>query len=191
MKKFTLILLAFVLFAGMVNAQSEATQKGTFVLNPQLLNLSFSSVGLKGDADANISQFGLAFSGGYAVMDGLIINGQLGYQHLKLEDIKVSLFSIGAGARYYFPSNFFGGVGLLYNNGKIKVANSESSAELLGIEFIDLRAEAGYAWFITPSVALEPSVSYGMKLAGGEIDELGAEIDYNRFGFNLGFSVFF
>lgn len=190
MKKISLILLAFVLFAGMVNAQSEATKKGTFVLNPQLLNLSFSSLSLKGDADVKLSQLGFAFSGGYAVMDGLIINGQLGYQHLKLEDNKVSLFSIGAGSRYYFPNNFFGGVGLLYNHGKIKGADTEDSAEL-SAGFLDLRAEAGYAWFITPSVALEPSVSYGMKLAGGKIDEMDAEIDYNRFGVNLGFSVFF
>lgn len=187
MKKISLILLAGLLSFGMANAQSEPITKGTYVLNPQVLNLGFQSISVK-DADDAITQFGLGFGGGYAIMDNLIINGQLSYQHLNLKpmDAKFTLMAIGAGARYYFPGNFFGGVGLMFTDVNIK---SDGDA---GSNFLELRADVGYSYYLTPTMALEPFISYGSKISGGKIDGAdGADFSYTRLSFNLGVSIFF
>ncbi|MGE4567601.1 MAG: outer membrane beta-barrel protein [Bacteroidales bacterium] len=188
MKKISLLLLGVLLSFGMANAQSEPIAKGTYVLNPQVLNLGFQSISVK-DADDGITQFGLGFGGGYAVMDNLLINGQLSFQHLNLKpmDAKFTLLAIGAGARYYFPGNFFGGVGLMMTDVKVK---SDGDDVDTGTNFVELRADLGYAYYLTPNMALEPFISYGSKIAGGDIDDMG-DFSYSRFSLNLGVSIFF
>jgi len=56
---------------------------------------------------------------------------------------------------------------------------------------VDFRLEAGYSYFLLPSVALEPSISYGTKIIGGKIENYDDKLEYSRFGINLGVSVFF
>jgi hypothetical protein len=69
------------------------------------------------------------------------------------------------------------------------------SGDDLSTTIIGYRAEAGYAIFLTPSVALEPSISYGGKLAGGAIkvggEKMDSKLEYSQFGINLGVSIFF
>lgn len=189
MKKISLLLLGVLLSFGMANAQSEPIAKGTYVLSPQVLNLGFQSISVK-DADDAITQFGLGFGGGYAIMDNLVINGQLTFQHLNLKPmgVKLTLMSIGAGARYYFPGNFFGGVGLMFNDVSVKGEGDEGTDN--GSNFIDLRADVGYSYRITPSVALEPFLSYGSKIVGGDLDG-GGDFSYSRLSLNLGVSIYF
>ncbi len=205
MKKLTsLLLLALVLLVSInVQAQNEQStdfaKKGAILFNPQLLNLGFSNLSLKaegGSESTNINQFGLAVSGGYAIQDNLFILGQVGAQALKFGEMNLSLFSLGGGARYYLPKNFYAGAGLLLNTGKIKGASGidydeEEIDSDLSTTMIDFRVEAGYSYFLLPSVALEPSVTYGMKIAGGKVDNYDSKLKYSRFGINLGVSVFF
>lgn len=187
MKKLSLLIVALLLFtvAG-VQAQSEGgdfAKRGAILLNPQLLNVSYQSMKINSsDSDASdgekLSQLGLSVSGGYAIADNLFILAQVAGQSLQLgsdDATKVSFFTIGAGARYYIGKFFLGG-GVLANNGKINIGgyfddfdDMEVSGDDLSTTIIGYRAEAGYAIFLTPSVALEPSVSYGGKLTGGEI----------------------
>lgn len=200
MKKLSLLIVALLLFtvAG-VQAQSEGgdfAKRGAILLNPQLLNVSYQSMKINSsDSDASdgekLSQLGLSVSGGYAIADNLFILAQVAGQSLQLgsdDATKVSFFTIGAGARYYIGKFFLGG-GVLANNGKINSGDDRSTT------IIGYRAEAGYAIFLTPSVALEPSVSYGGKLTGGEIkvggEKMDSKIKYNQFGVNLGVSIFF
>jgi hypothetical protein len=188
-----------------INVQAQTEQptdfakEGTILFNPQLLNLGFSNLSLKaegGSGSTNLNQFGLAVSGGYAIQDNLFILGQVGAQAFKFGEMNFSFFSLGGGARYYLPKNFYAGAGLLLNSGKIKGADGidydeEEIDSDLSTTMVDLRLEAGYSYFLLPSVALEPSVTYGMKIAGGKIDNYDADLNYSRFGINLGVSVFF
>ena len=213
MKKLSLLIVALLLFtvAG-VQAQSEGgdfAKRGAILLNPQLLNVSYQSMKINSsDSDASdgekLSQLGLSGSGGYAIADNLFILAQVAGQSFQLgsdDATKVSFFSIVAVSRYYIGKFFLGG-GVLANNGKINIGgyfddfdDMEVSGDDLSTTIIGYRAEAGYAIFLTPSVALEPSVSYGGKLTGGEIkvggEKMDSKIKYNQFGVNLGVSIFF
>jgi hypothetical protein len=213
MKKLSLLIVALLLFtvAG-VQAQSEGgdfAKRGAILLNPQLLNVSYQSMKINSsDSDASdgekLSQLGLSVSGGYAIADNLFILAQVAGQSLQLgsdDATKVSFFTIGAGARYYIGKFFLGG-GVLANNGKINIGgyfddfdDMEVSGDDLSTTIIGYRAEAGYAIFLTPSVALEPSISYGGKLAGGAIkvggEKMDSKLEYSQFGINLGVSIFF
>jgi len=204
MKKLNTLLVALMLL-GCINVQaqikldsSDFSKKGTYMFNPQLLNLGFSSMSFKmsGSEGTDITQFGLAVSGGYAIKDNLFIIGQVGAQSFKFGEMNFSFFSLGGGARYYLPNNFFGGAGLLINNGKIKGTGDVSfedvdSSSDLSTTMVDFRLEAGYSYFLLPSVALEPSISYGTKIIGGKIENYDDKLEYSRFGINLGVSVFF
>jgi hypothetical protein len=190
MKKVYSLLAATLFLACIgVQAQSESSHaKGTLMINPQLLNVAYNSLTLKSDGDIDASQFGLAVAGGYAIQDALYVMGQVGAQSMKYgEDAyKVSFATLGAGLRYYVGQNFFVGAGLLVNTGKIDDGIDDTSTTLVGY-----RAEAGYAIYVTPSIAFEPSVSYGSKIAGGKIDGAEHKLGYSQFGINLGVSIFF
>ncbi len=200
-----LLLLSIAFLSG--HAQTnDFSKKGMKVFNPQLLNLGFSSLSFKssgsGSESTDLTQFGLAASGGYAIQDNLFILGQVGAQSFKFSETNFSFFSLGGGARYYLPKNFYAGAGLLLNHGKIKgVGDSgididDEDSELdtesdLGTTMVEFRLEAGYSYFLLPSVALEPSISYGTKIAGGKVENYDNKLTYSRFGINLGVSVFF
>ena len=204
MKKLFTLLVALMLLVSMhAKAQTEQptdfAKEGTILFNPQLLNLGVSNMSLKvsgGSESTNLSQFGLAVSGGYAIQDNLFILGQVGAQAFKFGEMNLSFFSLGGGARYYLPKNFYAGAGLLLNTGKIKGAGGidyeeEEIDSDLSTTMVDLRLEVGYSYFLLPSVALEPSITYGTKIAGGKIENYDNKLTYNRFGINLGVSVFF
>ena len=207
MKKLSSLLVALMLFVS-INVQAQTEQptefakKGTMLFNPQLLNLGFSSLSFKasGSESTNLNQFGLAVSGGYAIQDNLFVLGQLGAQSFKFGETSFSFFSLGGGARYYLPQNFYAGAGLLLNHGKIKGAGDVSfddedsdldTSSDLSTTMIEFRLEGGYSYFLLPSVALEPSISYGTKIVGGKIKNYDDKLNYSRFGINLGVSVFF
>jgi hypothetical protein len=211
MKKLcTLFAVSLMLLAcGNLQAQTkqptEFAKKGTILFNPQLLNLGYSSLSFKvsGSENTDLNQFGLAVSGGYAIQDNLFILGQVGAQSFKFGEMNFSFFSLGGGVRYYLPNNFYAGAGLLLNSGKIKGVGDmdfedvESDTDFEDVEsdlsttMIEFRLEAGYSYFLLPSVALEPSISYGTKILGGKIEDYDDKLKYSRFGINLGVSIFF
>ena len=190
MKKISLLLLGVLLSFGMANAQSKPISQGTFVLNPQVLNLGFQSFSIE---KQKMAQFGFGFRGGIAVMDDLIMNMQLSYQNINIKysltgddsKIKLNLISIGTGFRYYFPGNFFGGVGLMLthiDSKYIQYGNPDS-------DFLEIGADIGYAIYLTPDIALEPFYSYSSKIIGKVQDS--KDNSYSRMALNLGVSIFF
>lgn len=219
MKKISLSIFVFLFFQLLcLNAQSyenHFAQRGTKLLNPQLLNVSFQSISVK-DAECDcsesqdLSQLGLSIAGGYAIIDNLFITGQFTAQSLGIGsdiDASLTLVSLGAGARYYF-GKIFVGAALLANHARIGMGGDIDEFDDdddfdfdFGIDMDDIsttlfsyRAEVGYAYFLTPSVAIEPSISYGGQLAGGELQSGGEsmmKIGMNQLGINLGVSVFF
>jgi hypothetical protein len=189
MKKLLLAVVAVVLSLGSSLAM-DPIEKGTYMLNPQLLNLGGSSNTFKfdGGPDVVLKQFGFTFMGGYAVMDNLLSTGQLGYQYMKLEDLKVQVASVGVGAKYYTPMNLFGGVNFLYNMGK-----ADAGGDDFKVNFGELRFDVGYSLELTSAVRLEPTVSYGLKVLGGDLKIDGTEVaklKYNGFIVNIGVSIF-
>jgi len=212
MKKLNLLIVVSLLFvAAGLQAQSEEgdfAKKGTKLFNPQLLNISYQSMNIDDDdsyagSGQKLSQLGLSVSGGYAIIDNLFILGQVAGQSFKFggsDAAKLSFISIGAGVRYYTVQtvgNFFVGAGVLANSGKVSSGgyDTDYSGDNFSTTIIGYRAEAGYVKFLIPSVAIEPSISYGGKLAGGEIkvgsESMGSKLKYNQFGINLGVSIFF
>lgn len=202
MKKLCTLFVVSLMLLACVNVQAQTKQptefakEGTILFNPQLLNLGYSSLSFKvsGSESTDLNQFGLAVSGGYAIQDNLFILGQVGAQSFKFGEMNFSFFSLGGGARYYLPNNFYAGAGLLLNNGKIKGAGDMDFEDVesdLSTTMIDFRLEAGYSYFLLPSVALEPSISYGTKILGGKLEDYDDKLKYSRFGINLGVSIFF
>jgi hypothetical protein len=155
MKKYVLITVA-CLMLGSASAQIE---KGS-VLAGASSNLNFSSI--SPDTGDNYSLFDLSLKGGYFFMDNLTAGLNVGYQ--KIDDFSISTF--GLFGRYYYQGKFFGGVG--FNVIKYEDQDSQTS-----IPF-----EVGYAAFITPNIAVEPSLN------------LGIFEDYTSFGFRVGFSLY-
>ena len=222
MKKGSLLIIILLLFvASSIKAQSitqssaglterigiklgskkpDFGKKGSVMFNPQLLNLSYQNISL-GESDFDekykLSQVGLSVQAGYAIIDNLFIVGQIAGQSLKFEESTVNFFTLGAGARYYLD-NLFVGAGVLMNSGKVESdwddddfdASGGTSTTLFG-----LQAEVGYSIFLLPTIALEPSISYNTKIAGGDVKSGGTKtesnVEYNQFGVNLGVSIYF
>lgn len=208
MKKHLKISVVLALFAislsaaGQQPSAREVIKKGSYNFSPQLLNLGFNAYKMKvsdmDDEDTKVTQFGLALAGGYTIMDGLTLNGQVGTQYFKLEDMKTMVASVGVNARYYLPMNLFVGVGTNFNYLKLKgdfggdfESDYDIDMEDTNYSFLDVNASLGYAIFISSNVALEPAISYRQKVLGGKIKDTDHKINYSGFGFNLGVSIFF
>jgi hypothetical protein len=155
MKKYVFILVA-CLIVGSASAQIE---KGSVLVGASS-NLSFSSI--SPDGGDSYSIFDLNLKGGYFFIDNLTAGLNLGYQ--KIDDFSYTTFGIFG--RYYYQGKFFGGVGFNI----IKPENQDSQTS---IPF-----EIGYAAFITPNIAIEPSLN------------LGIFEDYSSFGFRAGFTLY-
>jgi hypothetical protein len=155
MKKYVFILVA-CLIVGSASAQIE---KGTVLVGASS-NLSFTSI--SPDGGDNYSVFDLSLKGGYFFMDNLTAGLNLGYQ--KIDDFSLTTF--GLFGRYYYQGKFFGGVGF-------NVISYEGSDSQTSIPF-----EVGYAAFITPNIAVEPSLN------------LGIAEDSTSFGVRVGFSLY-
>jgi hypothetical protein len=88
---------------------------------------------------------------------------------------KTSVYGLGAGGRYYFDkTGVFVGAGLDYNRTYIKHTGMHPSD--WGLNF-----ECGYAFFLSRTVTIEPSVYYKWRLN---------ESDLSKFGIKLGFGIY-
>lgn len=204
MKKLFAILVVIALLAvscAEVNAQRT---KGTKFLSPQLTGLDFGSYKLKPEGSSEsmkLTQFGLNLAGGQFISDDLALKANLGYMMIKPEDQgSLSLFTLGAGIRYYLPSNFFGGIGLSYNSFTNKQDDyyDEDEDEMveggkMTASAIMVPLEIGYSLNITEKIAFEPSLNYSLSLSGKTKYDGndGGDFDVNRFGISLGITIFF
>ena len=111
------------------------------------------------DISSQQKQFhlGLNAKAGYLFMDNLMALGELGWEHWQSDPDK---FTIGASARYY--------AGLKYKHAK------DYNDVLPGIH-------AGYAFFVSRTVTLEPELYFDISTKGS---------DYMCYGLRVGVGVY-
>lgn len=161
MKKIIVATLLLVLSVA-ANAQFE---QGKIILNTALSGASFSySSGEKGN-------FGLDVSGGYFILNDIALTSTFG---MDLADT-VDQYYFGLGGRYYFEkTGLFLGLGLKTTSYSYKNASDTND--------FALTPEAGYAFFISRDVTIEPSVCYNLSFK---------KHDYSKLGLKIGFSLYF
>lgn len=160
MKKYVFMVCLLVVSLG-AHAQFE---KGTWVINPYATGLGFSV------SKAEKVQFGLGAKAGNFLADGIALLVDVGADWSKPR----SIYTIGTGGRYYFnKTGVYLGAGLQLDRTRWK-GGSHSTQFGLGVD-------AGYAFFISKTVTIEPAVYYKWCFNEG---------DMSKFGIKLGFGIY-
>lgn len=160
MKK--LLVVACLLMAALgAHAQFE---QGKWMVNTSLSGLDFS---YSKQSDARL---GISGQAGYFFWDNIALVATVATDWSKGTDI----YMAGGGGRYYFEQNG------IYVGGGFKLKRISQG----GVNTNDaaLSAEAGYAYFLSRSVTIEPSVYYDLSFKDG---------DYSKFGIKVGFGFYF
>jgi len=161
MKKLTLIL---GLLLATLAAHAQFEQNKWFV-NSSVTGLNFS---YSKDAKAN---FGLQAQGGAFLIDNAALLLTVGADWSKPVDI----YTVGVGGRYYFDQNgIFLGTGFKFNKYNYDGASN--------INDFAWNIEAGYAFFLSRTVTIEPSAYYDLSFK---------ESGLSKFGFKVGFGFYF
>ena len=177
MKKLLLIAALAVFTFANVNAQDEDTNplgEGTWLVE---INTGFGEASTSNTAfslrsvDGNTA-WGIGGEAGYFILDDLALKAGLGYGDSNIEGDD-GRFNWKFGAKYYIA-------------GKFPVAADVNGSS--GNDFSPLWAgvQAGYAWFVADNVSIEPGLRYGIGL-----NEDAGDGDFNVFGVNIGFNIFF
>ncbi|MDR0891210.1 MAG: porin family protein [Mediterranea sp.] len=161
MRKFVLL---FSLLLASVAAQAQF-EKGTMIVNPSLTGLDFSY------SKNSKAAFGLGGQAGAFLSDGfaLMVNAEASWSR------PVNNYGLGTGVRYYFNSTgiYLGG-GIDWERYRYKGGLHDSDW--------GLGLEAGYAFFLSRTVTIEPAVYYKWRFDNS---------DNSRFGIKIGFGFYF
>jgi len=159
------------------------TEKGNFRVGGAS-DLSFLNATTNGAGESQ-KIFKLSLDGGYFLIDNLALNAALSYGYNNYGYTKISTIGVGLGLRYYLPVKIFFGAGfdLINTNTKITMTGFDESNSATGT---GLNLEAGYAWFLSKRVAIEPSVGYRFGLSD---KDQGSKMDV--FSAQIGISVYF
>ncbi len=159
MKRF---LLALCLLVGATVAQAQF-EKGKWFVNPSItgLNLSYNT-------DTDKANFGLEANGGAFVADNFALLLNVGANWVGGGD---DTYKVGVGGRYYFDT-----VGVyLGANVNLKHWNLvEANRTRFGFG-----AEAGYAFFLSKTVTIEPAIYWDINK------------DRSELGLKVGFGFYF
>ncbi|MBZ0328375.1 MAG: hypothetical protein K8F54_12260 [Altibacter sp.] len=112
----------------------------------------------------------IGFDAGYFIIDDLALKGGLGYGDSGQDGVD-GMFGWKFGAKYYII-------------GMIPVGADVNGASGNGFSPMWVGIQAGYAWFITDSVSVEPGLRYGLGM-----NEDAGDGDFNQFSFNVGFAI--
>lgn len=178
MKNFSKILVTLITLVTMVQLVSAQTvNSGAWMLGG---NVGFNSIKSDGD-DASETYFNISPNVGYFIMDNLAVGARLSLFSQSYDGETESEFGIGPWARFYIVNGLFAQAGIDFGTAGFDVFSlltDEGSSTLnLGV---------GYSWFLSPSVAIEPTLQYSIYSAAD--DALFG--DYTRFGFNIGVQAF-
>ena len=158
MKKVALIICLLV---ASLSAKAQFEQ-GKWIVNPSLTGLDFSYT--KNDK----AKFGVGAQVGTFVAEGIALMVNAGADWSKPIDI----YTIGAGGRFYFnKTGIYLGAGFDLNRYRLN-----------GDTDWGLGVEAGYAFFLSRTVTLEPAVYYKWRFN---------DSDLSKFGIKLGFGFYF
>ena len=176
MKK--LFLAAFAVFAfASVNAQDETsnpTSEGTWLveINTGFGESSTANTGFSLRSIDGNTAYSIGGEAGYFVIDDLAIKAGLGYSDLGIDGLD-GTFNWKLGAKYYIASQF-------------PVAVDVNGASGNDVSPLWVGLQAGYAWFVADNVSIEPGIRYGLGM-----NEDAGDGDFNVFGVNIGFNIFF
>lgn len=165
------LLAAIVLMPFTGFAQITLDSKGVDPFEKGKLYLGASMTGLElnytGSTEMN---FGVGAQLGYTIADNFLVFGTAEYMHYGLKSIP-DQFSIGAGGRYYIVQNGL----FLGANCKYVHANKSYNDIMPGVEI-------GYAYFISRTVTIEPSVYYQQSFKNHS--------DFSSVGLKIGLGIY-
>jgi outer membrane protein len=171
MKK--VIFTVFAISFGVITVSAQVP-KGT-ILTGVSSNIGFSSY--KPDGGTSTSNFNVNLRGGYFIIDNLVVGLNLGFNRTDYGSSSTGTSTgLGVFARYYIIGKIFVGGGFdAYN------AKTESGGSTIKSSYTTINGTAGYAWFIIPSVAVEPALN--LEVDGGDLKGMGL-------GARVGFTIF-
>lgn len=179
--------------AGDSSAVDSALKKGNFL---------FGGSGSFSSAQEDRTYIYFAPRAGYFVSDNLLLGLELNYFYEKMDfpsfgsgsiesTIQALLGSVFA--RYYVYDGLFaeleGGL-MLFNSSKI----NGQEPEVWNPSTLYYNARLGYSWFISPSIALEPSLRFGRIMSSNDfesfdLDERVVTLESVQQSFGLDFSI--
>ncbi|EGJ72534.1 hypothetical protein Bcop_2381 [Bacteroides coprosuis DSM 18011] len=161
MKKLLLLVVCLLTTIG-ASAQFE---EGKFIVNTSItgLDLSYSS-GSKG-------HFGFEVGGGYFLQDNWAVLADLGGDWSS----PVDKYKLAAKTRYYFDN-----IGI-YLSGGLQLSSIQYKHMDKTNDFAFL-LEAGYAYFLSKTVTIEPAVYWDLSVK---------DSDNSKIGLKIGFSFYF
>lgn len=158
------LVVSLCLLVASLAAQAQFEQ-GKWIVNPSLtgLNLSYSK--------AEKTQFGFQAQGGNFLVDNVALMVTAGAEWSDLVDA----YTLGVGGRYYLEDN---GV---YLGGGLKMKRFDWDLGGSNTDYA-LNLEAGYVYFITKTITIEPAVYYDLSFK---------DSDWSKFGLKVGFGLYF
>lgn len=132
-------------------------------------NAGLTSLNLSYSGSEKLS-LGVQGQGGYFIADNVLLYGLAGWNH-QGESLKRDVVEFGAGGRYYILQNgIFLGANVKYMHGAG------------GYNDVLPTVEAGYAFFISRTVTIEPSVYYQQSFKNHS--------EYSKIGLRVGFGIY-
>lgn len=160
MKKLAFVICLLVTSLG---AQAQFEQ-GKWIINPSVTGLDFS---FNNDDKA---QFGLGAEVGTFLGEGIALMVNASADWAKPRDI----YTIGTGARFYFnKTGVYLGGGIDVN--RIRYKGGEHSTAW------GPSIEAGYAFFLSRTVTIEPAVYYKWRFNDGDLSKFGVKIGFGLY----------
>ena len=161
MKKLALVIC---LLGASLGARAQFEQ-GKWIINPSLTGLNFSY------SNSEKAQFGIGAKAGTFLAEGIALMVEASADWSKPIDV----YTIGTGGRFYFnKTGVYLGAGIDLNRYRMKGGHS-------GTEW-GLGIEAGYAYFLSKTVTIEPAVYYKWRFN---------DSDLSKFGIKIGFGFYF
>lgn len=161
--------LIFTLFALMISVSTFAQ----FERDTYYINTSFSKVGMSFSGQSKFSLAGSATAGLFIEDNwAAVAEAGIDYGNKHLQE-----FSAGGGLRYYIQQNgIYLGLSGKYLHSNYRNVDGGNYND------VQIKAEVGYAYFLSRTVTIEPAVFYSQSFK---------DQDYSQVGFKLGFGFYF
>ena len=178
-----LILVTFAVFAfTSANAQDDGsvkqTSEGKWLIEANTGNAVLGTTGIYFSTTDGSSSYNIGLDGGYFIIDDFAIKAGLGYGGFSPDEgDAVSSFSYRLGAKYYIMGN----IPVTLDATGASGDGAENSA---GETPLWLGVGAGYAWFVSDNVSIEPGLRYNLSLNEDFTNE-------GVFQVNIGFALHF
>lgn len=170
------VLLSILVVFAFAFSQAQ-TSKGSILIEANTGNAMLGSTNLSFSSSDGSSSFNIGLDGGYFIMDDLALKVGLGIGNLKPDGGDgISTTSYRIGAKYYLNSMIPITVDLTGASG--------DGVEIAGETPLWLGLGAGYAWFLTDHISIEPGLRYNMSMNEDYSDK-------GVFQFNVGFALYF